>query len=44
MNYYNEWEKFPAQWLRELAADGLIPEGVVDERSITEIRPEDLAG
>ena len=44
MNYYNEWEKFPAQWLRELAADGLIPEGVVDERSITELRPEDLAG
>lgn len=44
MNYYNEWEKFPAQWLRELAADGLIPEGVVDERSIAELRPEDLAG
>lgn len=44
MNYYNEWEKFPAQWLRELANDGLIPEGVVDERSITELRPEDLAG
>jgi len=31
MNYYNEWEKFPAQWLRELAADGQIPEGTVDE-------------
>lgn len=44
MHYYNEWEKFPAQWLRELAADGLIPEGVVDERSIAELRHEDLAG
>ena len=44
MNYYNEWEKFPAQWLRELAADGQIPEGVVDERSITDLRPDDLKG
>ena len=44
MNYYNEWEKFPAQWLRELANDGLIPEGVVDERSIADLGHEDLAG
>jgi len=44
MNYYNEWEKFPAQWLRELAADGQIPEGTVDERSISDLKPDDLKG
>jgi DNA (cytosine-5)-methyltransferase 1 len=44
MNYYNEWDKFAAQWLRELITDGLIPEGQVDTRSIADIEPEDLAG
>ena len=27
MNYYNEWDSFAAEWLRELIKDGLIPEG-----------------
>lgn len=44
MNYYNEWDKHAAQWIRELIADGLIPPGDVDERSITDVRPEDLKG
>lgn len=44
MNYYNEWDKGAAAWLRELIKRGHIPFGVVDERSITEIRPEDLDG
>lgn len=44
MNYYNEWDKGAAAWLRELIKQGHIPFGVVDERSITEIRPEDLDG
>lgn len=44
MNYYNEWDKGAAAWLRELIKQGPIPFGVVDERSITEVRPEDLDG
>lgn len=44
MNYYNEWDKGAASWLRELIKQGHIPFGVVDERSITEVRPEDLDG
>lgn len=44
MNYYNEWDKVAAAWLRELIKHGHIPFGVVDERSITEVKPEDLDG
>ncbi|KAF2282467.1 hypothetical protein GH714_044073 [Hevea brasiliensis] len=44
MNYYNEWDKGAAAWLRELIKAGLIPNGYVDERSITEITPSDLEG
>ena len=44
MNYYNEWDKGAAAWLRELIKQGHIPFGVVDERSITEVKPEDLDG
>jgi len=42
--YYNEHDSFAAAWLRELIADGLIAEGEVDERSILDVRPADLAG
>ena len=42
MNYYNEYEPFAAEWLKELIKDGLIPEGEVDTRSIVEVAPEDL--
>lgn len=44
MNYYNEWDKGASAWLRELIKQGHIPFGVVDERSITEVKPEDLDG
>lgn len=40
--YYNEIDPFAAQWLRELIAQGFIADGVVDERSITEVQPDDL--
>jgi len=40
--YYNEFEPFAAHWLRELIREGLIPEGDVDERSITDVEPTDL--
>ena len=42
MNYYNEWEPYPAQWLRNLAWDGHIPIGTVDERSISDVQAKDL--
>ncbi len=42
--YYNEFDPKAAEWLRELMKSGLIAEGVVDERSITDLRPADLAG
>lgn len=41
---YNEIDRFAAQWLRNLAAAGEIPQGEVDERSIKELRGADLAG
>lgn len=43
MNYYNEHDPKTAAWLRELIKSGLIPNGDVDERSITEISPRDLS-
>ena len=43
-NYYNENEPFAAQWLRNLIEAGHIPAGHVDERSIEDVKPEDLKG
>lgn len=43
MNYYNEFDPKAAAWLRELIKAGLIPPGDVDERSITEVKPHELA-
>ena len=43
-NYYNEYDKKAAAWLRELIRCGRIPPGDVDERSICEVQPNDLAG
>jgi DNA (cytosine-5)-methyltransferase 1 len=43
MNFYNEIDPKAAAWLRELMAGGHIPSGVVDERSITEISPDELS-
>jgi DNA (cytosine-5)-methyltransferase 1 len=44
MNYYNEFDKSAAEWIRELIKDQLIPDGVVDERDIREVAPTDLVG
>jgi DNA (cytosine-5)-methyltransferase 1 len=44
MNYYNEWDKFAAEWLKQLIKDGLIPDGEVDNRSIADVDPSELAG
>lgn len=40
--YYNEIDKYAAQWLRNLITAGLIADGVVDERSIEDVHPNDL--
>ena len=42
MNYYNEIDPKAAAWLRELIKQNLIPDGLVDTRSITEIKPNEL--
>ena len=42
--YYNEIEPYAAQWLRNLIAKGLIPDGEVEPRSIVDVQPDDLRG
>lgn len=42
--YYNEIDRNKAAWLRNLIEEGEIAYGVVDERSITEVQPDDLRG
>jgi DNA (cytosine-5)-methyltransferase 1 len=42
--YYNENDKFCGQWLRNLIGAGLIAPGEVDERSIVDVKPDDLRG
>ncbi len=42
MNYYNEHDPKAAAWLRALITAGEIPAGVVDERSIVEIKASEL--
>jgi DNA (cytosine-5)-methyltransferase 1 len=42
--YYNEIDPYAAQWLRNLIAAGHIAQGEVDERSIEDIKPDDLMG
>jgi DNA (cytosine-5)-methyltransferase 1 len=42
--YYNEHDPGAAAWLRELIANGQIAAGDVDERSIADVQPGDLAG
>ena len=41
---YIEIDPYAAQWLRNLIAGGHIAPGDVDERSIVDVRPDDLAG
>lgn len=40
--YYNENDKYAAQWLRNLIAAGHLPDGVVDDRSIEDVCADDL--
>lgn len=42
--YYNEFEPYAAQWLRNLIAAGHLPGGEVDERDIRDVKPEDVRG
>ena len=42
--YYNEFDPFAAQWLRNLIDAGHLPGGDVDERSICDVSPDDLRG
>lgn len=42
--YYNENNAYCAEWLRNLIAAGHIAAGDVDERSIEDVAPDDLAG
>jgi DNA (cytosine-5)-methyltransferase 1 len=42
--YYNENDPKAAAWLRELIKEGHLPEGYVDERSILDVRPHEVAG
>nr|VCU06603.1 Modification methylase AplI [Rhodoplanes serenus] len=44
VTYYNEIDPFAAAWLRNLISAGHITDGVVDERSIRDVRPADLDG
>jgi len=42
--YYNEVDPYAAQWLRNLIAAGHIAPGDVDERSIADVKADDLKG
>lgn len=42
--FYNEFEPYAAQWLRNLEQSGEIAPGVVDDRDIRDITPGELAG
>jgi len=42
--YYNDNDAAVCEWIRQLMFDGLIPYGVVDSRSILDVKPADLEG
>lgn len=44
MNYYNDSDPAAAEWLRELVAERLIPDGDVDTRDIISVAASDLKG
>ena len=44
MNYYNDNDAKACSWLEALVEAGLIPPGDVDNRSIVDVKPEDLDG
>lgn len=41
---YNELDAYPAQWIRNLISAGHVAPGVVDGRSIVDLRATDVAG
>lgn len=41
--YYNENDPYKAEWLRQLIRDGEIAAGEVDERSVWDVSPNDVA-
>lgn len=42
--YYNEIDPYAARWLTNLIGAGLIAPGIVDQRSISDVTPNDLRG
>ena len=38
--YYNEFDPKAAAWIRQLIKNGMITDGVVDERSIIDVEPD----
>ena len=42
MTYYNDIDPNACEWLRDMMAAGHIADGVVDNRSIVEIKPHEL--
>lgn len=42
--YYNENDPYAAEWLRNLILCDAIADGEVDDRSIEDVRPDDLRG
>ena len=42
--YYNEIDPFAVEWLKALISEGHIAPGDVDDRSITDVQPDDLKG
>lgn len=44
MIYCNDMDAGACAWMRELMAAGVVPEGVVDERSIKDVAATDLVG
>jgi DNA (cytosine-5)-methyltransferase 1 len=42
MNYYNEFDKDMALWIKQLIKEKLIPYGDVDTRDIKEVEPNDI--
>ena len=42
--YYNEIDPFAVEWLKALISEGHIAPGTVDDRSITDVQPDDLKG
>ena len=44
MIYYNEYDSFAANWIKNLIKEKHLPEGEVDERDIRDVSPKELKG